>query len=505
MSVVVVVILLGQTAQAEDDFSKWKQEYQSSFQEYKDKRDKEFSSFLKAQWTEMELLRGVERDNTPKPAKVPVAKPQPKEPPIHLPEPGRVPGPAPVADSIKSEPIVLQPELPKPETVVLQPVQMPEQVIKTVMPAKPTMVRKGRKLVVNYLGGLHTFYYDQKLKVNLPSRISKKVISDFWSAVSLADYDGLIEQIDETSNKLQLNDWAYALLVHEISRQLYASESDQSLFTWFVLAKGNYQSRIAYNDHKIYLLVPARQPLYAVPYFTFNKVRYYAISFDGHEQSLGQVYTYDGNYPGADKSLNMQISNEILVEGPATKRDLSFDYDGKRYEIKITYDQERIRFMDTYPQLDLEWYFKGKVSMSASIQLQQQLSQYMQGMDEQKAVNFLLRFVQTSLRYKTDEGQFGKENYLFPEETLHYPYSDCEDRSILFAWLVHSLLGMEVVGLDYPGHVATAVRFKGNVGGDSVMYNGNRYVVTDPTYINASAGMAMPEFKGKKPEIIKIR
>ena len=129
----------------------------------------------------------------------------------------------------------------------------------------------------------------------------------------------------------------------------------------------------------------------------------------------------------------------------------------------------------------------------------------MKGMDEQTAVNFLLRFVQTSLRYKTDEGQFGKENYLFPEETLHYPYSDCEDRSILFAWLVHTLLGMDVVGLDYPGHVATAVRFKGKVSGDAVMHNGKRYVVADPTYINASAGMAMPAFKKNKPGVIKIR
>ena len=495
---IVVTLVMDQTVQAEDDFSKWKQEYQSSFQEYKDKRDKEFASFLQAQWTEMELLRGVERDKTPKPVKIPVAKPQPIEPPRPEPAPRPVIKPEP-----QREPVVLSPELPKPEPVVLQPA--PEPVIKPVITPKPTMVRKGRKMVVSYLGGHHIFYYDQKLKVNLSSRISEKAISDFWSAVSLADYDDLIEQIDETSKTLQLNDWAHALLVHEISGQIYPSENGQSLFTWFVLAKAGYQSRIAYNGQKVYLLIPSRQPLYAVPYFTFDKVRYYAISFDGKDQSLGQVYTYEGNYPGADKSLNMQISNEILIEGPATKRDLSFDFEGMRYEIRVSYDRERISFMNTYPQLDLEWYFKGKVSMSTSIQLQQQLSQHMQGMDEQKAVNFLLRFVQTSLRYKTDEGQFGKENYLFPEETLHYPYSDCEDRSILFAWLVHSLLGMEVVGLDYPGHVATAVRFKGNVDGDSVMYNGNRYVVADPTYINASAGMAMPEFKGKNPEVIKIR
>jgi hypothetical protein len=126
-------------------------------------------------------------------------------------------------------------------------------------------------------------------------------------------------------------------------------------------------------------------------------------------------------------------------------------------------------------------------------------------MDEQRAVNFLLRFVQTSLKYKTDERQFGKENYLFPEETLHYPYSDCEDRAVLFAWLVQTLLGLDVVGLNFPGHVATAVKFNGRVSGDAITYKGNRYIVSDPTYINASAGMTMPDYKNIKPGVITIR
>ena len=112
--------------------------------------------------------------------------------------------------------------------------------------------------------------------------------------------------------------------------------------------------------------------------------------------------------------------------------------------------------------------------------------------------------MQTAFKYKTDEGQFGIENYLFPEETLYYPYSDCEDRSVFFAWLVHSLLGLEVVGLDFPGHIAAAVNFNEKFRGDAVLHKGKRYVVTDPTYINASAGMTMPDFKNKKPKVIRI-
>ena len=184
---------------------------------------------------------------------------------------------------------------------------------------------------------------------------------------------------------------------------------------------------------------------------------------------------------------------------------MSFEYAGKQYEFEAEYEQARIDFLNTYPQLDLALYFESEVGEAAESPLLQQLSNEIQGMSEQDAVNFLLRFVQTSFRYRTDDKQFGKENYLFPEETIFYPYSDCEDRSVLFAWLVKRLLGLDVVGLNYPGHVATAVYLQDSVDGDHVAYNGKRYTVADPTYINATAGMTMPEFRNTKPKVIPIR
>ena len=111
---------------------------------------------------------------------------------------------------------------------------------------------------------------------------------------------------------------------------------------------------------------------------------------------------------------------------------------------------------------------------------------------------------QTAFEYKTDDAQFGGEKYMFAAETLYYPYSDCEDRSILFSYLVHELLQLEVVGLIYPGHAATAVRFSQPISGDQVEINGARYLICDPTYINADIGTAMPQFKQSKPTVIAI-
>ena len=40
--------------------------------------------------------------------------------------------------------------------------------------------------------------------------------------------------------------------------------------------------------------------------------------------------------------------------------------------------------------------------------------------------------------------------------------------------------------------------------GDAVVYNGRQYTVTDPTYINARAGMTMPQFAGQSPDVVEV-
>ncbi len=119
------------------------------------------------------------------------------------------------------------------------------------------------------------------------------------------------------------------------------------------------------------------------------------------------------------------------------------------------------------------------------------------------AANILLHFVQTAFEYATDDEQFGKERPLFADETLFYPYSDCEDRAILYSVFVRELLGLDVVLLHYPGHLATAVCFDTEVYGDYMTIDGKRYIVCDPTYINADIGQAMPRFKQTPANIIK--
>jgi hypothetical protein len=37
-----------------------------------------------------------------------------------------------------------------------------------------------------------------------------------------------------------------------------------------------------------------------------------------------------------------------------------------------------------------------------------------------------------------------------------------------------------------------------------VQVNGRRLLVADPTYINADAGMVMPDFRDKRPKVVPL-
>jgi len=480
------LLLLSFTGSANNnaEFEKWLQQEKAVFQEYKDARDKEFTGFLKSQWLEMQTMQGLVRDKTPKPAQIPKA-------PISK----KIPQPDPLLQIPESNPSIT------PVIVnVIKPIPAPVQ----IKPAPLIKQPSGTKIQLTFYGQALTFYYDSKLKVHLQPPINESAISGIWSKMSQAKYDNLLKQIEAQRKPLNLNDWGYALLTYAIAKKIHTNRNDQFLFVWYFMTKAGYQARIAFDQSTVYLLMPSQQQLFAAPYFTFNNIRYYALSFDGTKQKPNKIFTYDGNYPGAKKPLDMSLSHAFNTGRQQKERVANFTYKGKTYNINIAYDAETIRYLKTYPQMDITLYFNSEFNQATANPILAQLKPLVTGKSEEDAVNLILRFVQTAFKYKTDEQQFGIENYLFPEETLFYPYSDCEDRAVFFAWIVHNLLGLEIIGLDFPGHIATAVKFNKRVSGDAFNINGKRFVIADPTYINANAGMTMPAYKNMKPVIIPI-
>ena len=171
----------------------------------------------------------------------------------------------------------------------------------------------------------------------------------------------------------------------------------------------------------------------------------------------------------------------------------------------ISVNSNLINFMDTYPCCSWELFAEASLSQNVKDQLYPSLKKTIAGLSEKDAANILLNLIQTGFEYKTDGDQFGREKTFFGDEPFFYPYCDCEDRSILFAILVKDLMNLDVVLLDYPTHIATAVCFNENITGDYFDIDGKKYIICDPTYIGAPIGKSMPDMLKLEANILRIR
>ncbi|NQY54754.1 MAG: hypothetical protein HRT42_14420 [Campylobacteraceae bacterium] len=222
-------------------------------------------------------------------------------------------------------------------------------------------------------------------------------------------------------------------------------------------------------------------------------------------KKIESIFTYKNSYPDANKSLSFVNSREIKFNKNIRTKKLTFKYLNKKYTITSKYSFDLVKFYSTFPQSDYRVYLNSNNSDLLSQTLLKQMQKIIKGKKEVEAVNMILRFVQTSFKYKTDLNNFSYEKVLFPEETIYYNFSDCEDRSIMFTFLIKKLTNLDIVAVKYKNHLASAVAFNSSISGSSFMYKNKKYLISDPTYINANVGMVMPQYKNSRFKIINIK
>ena len=467
--------------QRKADFEQYKTDYEQfisqmnqRYDDYVKQRDKEFTDYLNQRWHEYQVFAGLKPDDKPKPVVVPRHEPRETTPPPRV-LPSKIPDVEPV-----SRPV------PEPRLPAIQ---------KTEPEKFPT-----RSIEYSFYGNRVALSYDPAMFVSIPASINNNAISKFWNDVSKSNYNHLVNQLGEYSRTMNLNDWGYYMLVKNTSQALYPrSENGATLMAWFLMNRSGYKARAAYYDNKAMLMLPAVNDIYEVSFQTFNGIKYYLI-----EGKAPQVYTYDKDFPDANRIMDMNINSPLNLGDAVATRSLKFNYGGQSHNISLDYCKNTIKFYQEYPLAQIQVYFNSAVSALAKESLAQTLMPLISGKSEFDAVSLLLNFAQTAFDYKTDDEQFGREKFFFAEEVLHYPYSDCEDRSVLFAYLVRELLNLKVIGLEYHDHIATAVRFSKDPGGDSFLFKGEKYTICDPTYINAPIGLAMPEYATATAQLLEL-
>ncbi len=388
----------------------------------------------------------------------------------------------------------------QPTTSTTKPVVVPV-VPPAAKPSAPTgelFTASADKQMVNFCG--QKVYVDKSLKgVCSIGNMRENAIADAYEAMCKADYKALVDDCRKVKKELNLNDWGIFLFVREASKTLCTDENAAVVMQQFLLNELGYKSKMARraDRNQMLLFVAADCQVYGHPYFTKDGLNYYNLT----SNESCQFYMCQEDSPKAKSKLNMQVNhapalNAGMVNSVHKNRSGSV-------AVSVDVPKSLMEFYGSMPQCDYSVYVNAEVNPSVASKVLSTLAPLVNGKGEAEAANLLINFVQTGFQYATDQEQFGYEKPFFVEELFYYPYCDCEDRSVLYSYLVRNLLKLDVVLLDYPNHIATAVCFNENVSGDFVTVGGKKYVVCDPTYIGASIGKAMPQFKNVAAKVLK--
>lgn len=478
----VLLSSVGLTAQAQSSFEEYAKKRQASYEAYKtqksegirkynEEKNREYARRMRQMWEYHQLRQGL----------MPPPSPDPVTPPKVEPD---VPRTAPKQVEHEDAPIVYTEPTPEPPKDVTPPEVEPQSDKKT--------------LYANFYGSKVPIAYSPQMTFRMTDS-NESSVATAWSHLSEGSSNLWLKELFELRKELALCDWAYYKLVEKASEGLLGRTNEAVLLQVFTLVQSGLKVRVGREESNLRLLYPSNFDIYGYSYIPVDGLKYYVMS-DG---KVGGIFVYDSTFPG-EQLPSLQISIPRLAYNPTAKH----SHAANKYPNLVVTAGTSFNLMEFYDECprNTSWqlYANANISDNLKKQLYPTLQREIEGLNDKEAANVLINFVQTGFDYQTDNEQFGYERPLFGDEMFFYNYSDCEDRSILYSILVRDLLGLDVVLLHFKNHLATAVRFDSEVEGDFLMVGGKKYIICDPTYINASIGMTMPGMEDKLENIIAL-
>ncbi len=455
-------------------FTEYKADKEKEYQEFRERVNKEYAELMRQQWEFFNSKEAIPTPKKPKPTAPIVAKPKlrPISKPIIIDR--DIQRPTPPADTVPPIPIV---EIPSNNK------------------------HKDPLFKFSYYGTNCSVRLAEDLRFHLYS-VTENDIADKWITLSSEKYNNLLFDCLKLKKELNLCDWGYYKLLEALTNSFFGMEyaNEAELLKIYLMSQSGYKVRIARSGETLVTLLPFVETVFKYQYVNIENEKYYVMNRNKNNNSF---YIFNKSFP-QEISVSLHSNKKPKLEyAELSPKSFTSPKLGNT-TIDISLNSNLLKFCSEFPGCSWDVYSSRSLSDKTKQELYPTLSKTIKGMNEKDAANVILNFVQKAFEYKTDGEQFGYERPLFGEETLFFPYSDCEDRSILFSILIKDLLGLDVVLLNYPEHLATAVKFNQNIKGDYMFIGRDKYVVCDPTYIGAPVGKAMPHLKNTSAKVIEI-
>ena len=411
----------------------------------------------------------------------------------------------------------------KPVEMAVQEVIKPEPPIKQ---PEPLAEVKEETFRANSYMTFEVFGTQCKVRIGENCRFKLKDVSSDAVADVIRDefpkpqFDNMLFDCLQERKRHDFSDWAYYQMLLALTRKFYGEGTNEAVPAQaFLYSQSGYKMRLAHDDSHLYMLAATRHFIYNKLFFSLDGDWYFML--DGKQSE--KLSICQASFP-KESSLSLKISAaQRLAMNPTGERTLT-SRKNPDFSFTIHSNKNYIDFLGTYPSSTVNNNFMTRWSMYANCpldesireQLYPQMKEKLAGKSELMAVQELLWWMHGNVDlegviqdsncflYRYDEDVWGIDRAFFGEETLFYPYCDCEDRSILLSHLVRDVVGLDVVLVYYPGHLAMAVHFNEPVEGDYVMCEGRKFIVVDPTYIGSRVGETMPMVADEPTTVILL-
>jgi hypothetical protein len=342
----------------------------------------------------------------------------------------------------------------------------------------------------------------------IPAQLSTAFVQRAYTHFEACEYEPFLKKIGDYRRGMGLSDWHFYEIVARTSTLMFPSEPANFavLFQWFVLRKSGIDARVFFSDAKIWLHAPAPDVEFGFYIIEQDGKRLVNLSAWRDHEKMEQVNAIlpPVQPDGAVMDMAMQIKQlPHLVNNQTIERLIEFTHLGETLRVQVRLNRDYLAMMDDYPYYSQAHYFQVGLSYEAESSLLPALEALMDGMNTMERISLLLSFTRTSFFYLDDHHRYGKEKPMTPEQTLYHSYSDCEDRSALFFYLVRKLIHVPAIVLDFQTHVGVALALP-DAAGEYIDYAGRKFIYCEPTGPQdiLKIGEMWPAVKGQKSRVI---
>ena len=384
----------------------------------------------------------------------------------------------------------------------------PKPFVPVIIPEGTTVAKKCE---FDFFGSHIAIAIDDDCRFKLESNTNQGVSKAVGALAKNDKYTVVLQDCLDAREKLKLNDWAYYSMLIKLGETFFGGKCNEAtLLSAYLYCMSGYQMRFAFDrsTRKLLILVACDQLVSGAPYCRYDGVKFFIFSNEANSGSIELEWCTYALPKEKAMSLWMKDEPQFADDARLVKHRPYQAAQPVAYKV----NKNLIDFYDTYPVPSTDgdeysrWIYYAQTPMSENAQatVYPELRKQLAGKSTFEQLRTIMYFIE-GYRYGYDDEVWGHDRAFFPDETLFYPMSDCEDHAILLSRLVRDLMGLPTALVYYPGHLAAAVCVDEDIPGDYLVTGNTKYLVCDPTIYYGDPGKTMTQMMGKPAKLILIK